>query len=278
MYQATKSLSDVLGLEIIGVQLNPNMSKEDIEHLQDLIFRHQVVVFRDQKMTPAEQIAICRQFGEIEPHPLKTNTCQYNEMTIVSNVSEDGKVLGYPGPQFHLWHSDMCYELNPPKFSFLYAEKVPNQGGNTLFSNGYLAYEKLDQATKEKLSGKEAVFGFSENLIKRCRERNYSLEIAKEDQRPDVLHPVFRKHPVTGKRSIFVNWTHTDCIVGFDEKESNQLLHDLFEHCAKPDLVYSHKYLPNDLIVWDNASTLHTGDGTTQVERPRIMRRVVIRY
>lgn len=271
-------LSDALGAEVIGLKIHPNMSPDEICELEQLILTHQVLVFRDQSLTPEEQIATCGQFGDIEPHPLKSNTCPYPEMTYVSNVNEDGEAVGYPGPSFHLWHSDMCYEPNPPKFSFLYAEKVPEVGGNTLFANTKKAYEDLDESTKSMIADKQAVFGLSEALMARCHKRDYALHIDECDRKPDSIHPVVRQHPLTKKKAFFINWTHTDRIVDMDETESQNLMERLFSYYTQAQYVYSHKYKRNDLIIWDNSSTLHTGDGTIAVEQPRIMRRVVVRF
>ncbi|WP_267905376.1 TauD/TfdA dioxygenase family protein [Rickettsia tamurae] len=212
------------------------------------------------------------------PHPLKTNTCPHKEMTYVSNVSENGVTVGYPGPSFEIWHSDMCYEPQLPKFSFLYAEQVPDEGGNTLFTNSTLAYEDLEDEIKQKLYNKYAVFGFSKKLMERCKKRGYLLVIDKEDQRADCAHPVFRTHPLTKKKSIFVNWTHTDYIQGMLKEESDAILERLYNHSTQQKYVYTHKYDINDLIVWDNSATLHTGDGTIEITKPRIMRRVIVRY
>lgn len=271
-------LSDALGIEVLGANLHPNMTQEEVNKFQELILKHQVVVFRNQNLAPMEQIQTCRLFGLIEPHPLKENTCPYPEMTIVSNVSEDGKPLGYPGPMFHLWHSDMCYEQHPPKFSFLYAEKVPGKGGNTLFANTRQAYEDLEYSFQQYLLSLNAVFGFSEKLMARCQERGYSLVIAPCDQRRDVIHPVIRFHPITQKPAIFVNWTHTDRIIGLTDDDSQHLLKKLYDHYTQSHYVYSHHYQANDLIVWDNSSTMHTGDGTIAIDKPRVMRRVVVNF
>tara|TARA_R110000868_G_scaffold361111_1_gene623117 strand:- start:297 stop:1133 length:837 start_codon:yes stop_codon:yes gene_type:complete len=278
MQYQTNKLSKSFGVEVIGVKLHSNMEQKVINEIEELILKNKVVVFRGQDFTPEEQIAFCKQFGETALHPLKQNTCPYNDMTYISNISEKGVNLGYPGPSFPIWHSDLCYEPNPPKFSFLYAEKVPDKGGNTIFANSTLAYEELDADLKEKLKDKLAVFGFSEKLMQRCKDKNYDLVIAKEDQRPDFLHPVFRTHPSTKKKSIFVNWTHTDSIKGFSDKESSKYLDELFKHSTKDRYTYSHNYDKNDLIIWDNSATLHTGDGSIEIDKPRVMRRVVIRY
>ncbi|MDR0773485.1 MAG: TauD/TfdA family dioxygenase [Wolbachia pipientis] len=274
----TKPLSNTFGLEVLDANLHVNMDSDTIKYIEHLILEHKVVVFKGQELSPIEQIGFCRQFGEIEPHPLKNNTCPYREITYVSNVTENGISKGYPGPQFYIWHSDMCYEKISPKFSFLYAEQVPEIGGNTLFANTTKAYEDLDSIVKEKLQGKKATFGFSDKLMQRCKQRGYNLIIDKEDQKPDCAHPIFREHPLTKKISIFVNWTHTDSIIGVNENESEYYLNLLFEHSTLEKYIYLHKYHKNDLIAWDNSATLHTGDGTIEIDKPRVMRRVVIRF
>ena len=271
-------LTEHMGAEVVGLKLHPNMSQDEIKQLENLILENKVVVFRDQLLTPEEQIKTCGQFGDIEPHPLKSNTCPYSEMTIVSNVNEEGEALGYPGPAFHLWHSDMCYEPQPPKFSFLYAERIPEIGGNTLFANTQKAYDDLEPSLKKTIDNKQAVFGLSEALMARCHQRNYEINIDKCDRKLDYVHPVVRQHPITKKRSIFVNWTHTDKILDMDEQESQALMDELFSHYTQAKYVYSHQYHLNDLIVWDNSSTMHTGDGTITIEQPRIMRRVIVRF
>ncbi|QDP73288.1 TauD/TfdA family dioxygenase [Legionella israelensis] len=271
-------LSHAIGVELTGFQLHPKLSQSEVQTIQEIILEHQIVVFRDQQLTVEQQIKTCGLFGPIEPHPLKDNTCKYKEITYVSNVTDDGKAVGYPGPAFHIWHSDMCYEPVPPKFSFLFAEKVPTQGGNTLFANTQRAFADLKPNFQKQLLELNAVFGFSEKLMQRCKGLGYELVINPCDQRPDCIHPVIRTHPITKKQSIFVNWTHTDCILGMSESESQSLLTQLFEHYTQDKYCYSHQYRENDLIVWDNSSTMHTGDGTVAIDKPRIMRRVVVQY
>ncbi|MFK8040587.1 MAG: TauD/TfdA dioxygenase family protein [Rickettsiaceae bacterium] len=214
----TKTLCNRFGMEV-GLELHSQMESNLIAYLEELILENKVVIFKNQNLSPIEQIQFCKQFGEIEPRPLKNNTCPYLEMTYVSNVIENGVSKGYPGPQFYIWHSDMCYEKIPPKFSFLYAEQVPDIGGNTLFANTTKAYEDLNLEIKQKLESQKAIFGFSARLMQRYKKKGYDLIISKEDQRLDCIHPLFRKHPITDKKSIFVNWTHTDSIIDMDPDE-----------------------------------------------------------
>lgn len=271
-----KPLSDVLGAEISGLDLSKPLDKGMVQDLMDLFGKHQVLVFRDQKLEPHEQIEACRQFGEIEPHPLKNNTQEFTEMTVVSNVFVDGKPLGFLGPPFELWHSDLCYLERPAKMTFLYAHTVPEKNGDTWFANMRQAYEDLSEDVKHKVEGRRAVFSLNQNLVERCRSKGWEMYLAEEDITPDVLHPVVRTHPQTRRKSLFINWAHTDRIEGYSEQEGQALLAHLFEHSRKERYIYRHAYRPGDVIVWDNASTLHTNCPEHPVG-DRIMLRVVIK-
>lgn len=271
-------LSDSFGAEILNVSLSLAMSQQQISYWQDLIFKYQVVVFRNQLLTPIEQIQVCQKFGNIEPHPLKYYRGAYPEMTITSNVTDQGEALVHPGPPFLFWHADGCYLRHPPKFSFFYAHEVPERGGDTLFINTVKAYEDLDSDIKNKLRDHKAVFGYGPNLMQRCKAKGFEYFIGAEDCRPDVIHPVFRRHPVTGLTSIFVNETHTDNIIDLDETESNYYLNYLYQHCEQKRYIYTHQYRKNDLVVWDNNSTIHSGDYLTPIEGRRVMHRVVVRF
>jgi len=271
-----RPLSDVLGAEVSGLDLRQPLEKETVDELLDAFYRYQVLVFRGQSLAIPEQIRACKQFGEVEPHPLTENTCEHPEITIMSNVTDDGKPVGYSGPPFLLWHSDLCYMERPAKMTFLYAHTVPAKGGETLFADMFKAYDSLDPALKQKLHGRKAVFGSGKKLMERCRKKGYDLQIDPRDTHPDVLHPVFRTHPITRKLAIYVNWTHTDSIEGLSPRESDAILEKIYEHSTSPQYVHSHSYRQGDLIVWDNASTLHTPT-VTEPQYARTMHRMVLR-
>jgi taurine dioxygenase len=269
-------LSPVLGAEIIGVDLRQALDPETLTQVHDAWAEHQVIVFRDQELSVEQQIAACRQFGPIELHPLKTNTNEHPEITVSSNVVRDGKPVGYFGPPFALWHSDLCYLEEPAKMTFLYAHTVPQQRGDTWFANMYAAYEQLPEDLRAKVEGRRAVFSLDHKLVARLASKGFDLPLAAEDIKPDFLHPVVRTHPYTKKKAIFVNWTHTDLIEGYSDEESKALLDQLFAHTVEECFLYRHKYRRGDLIVWDNASTIHT-HCPDPPEGDRIMVRVVIR-
>jgi taurine dioxygenase len=269
-------LSPVLGAAVYGIDFRKKISKELARELEALFYEHQVLVFRDQNLSQIQQIEACAQFGEIEPHPMQDNTCKYKEMTVVSNVIKDGVQVGYNGPEFELWHSDMCYLSHPAKMTWLYAHVIPDNHNETLFADMYQAYEDLSEDIKSIIQNKDAIFGSGKKLMERCQMRGYDLKISEDDIRDDVLHPVVHIHPVTKRKALFINWTHTDKIVGFSDTDSNALLSKIYEHQTQPKYVYSHHYLPGDLIVWDNFSTLHTGSPKPYT-KPRIMHRVVVK-
>lgn len=269
-------LSKTMGAEILGLDLRVPLEPATIDAVHAAWVEHQVIVFRDQDLTQEQQIAACRQFGVIEPHPLKHNTNEHVEITVSSNVVREGNPLGYIGPPFALWHSDLCYLEEPAKMTFLYAHTVPERNGDTWFANMYMAYDQLPEDLRAKVEGKRAVTSLNENLVARCASKGFHLPLAEEDVKPDSLHPVVRTHPYSGKQALFVNWAHTDRIEGYSDEESQALLDRLFDYTTEERFLYRHHYRRGDLIVWDNASTIHT-HAPEPPSGDRIMVRVVVR-
>lgn len=271
-----RELSDVMGAEVVDLDLRVPLSAGMFNKILELFYKYQFLVFRNQQLSIDEQVSFCSQFGEIEPHPTGFVPWERREITYVANINFEGELFETCGPTFELWHSDTCYLNKPAKMSFLYAEKVPSKYGETLFANMYKAYEDLPEEMQRKLRGKNAVFGSGRKLMERCQKKGYGLQIDEGDMLPDVVHPVFRKHPVTHRLSIFVNWAHTDEIIGFPKADSDEMLNYIYAHCRKSEYVYVHSYTQGDLVVWDNASTLHS-NCVGKLAEPRIMRRVMIR-
>lgn len=271
-----RPLSQLLGAEVLGLDLRTPPTPALAEELSALLWKHRVLVFRAQQLSFDEQVAACASFGELEHHPLQENTCNNPYITVMSNVSADGKPLGYSPPPFELWHSDLCYLPECAKMTFLYAHTVPELGGETIFADQVAAHAALAPERRAELEGKRALFGSSHKLIERVAERGFELHIDPADMQPDVSHPVVRTHPYTGEKSLFINWTHTDAIEGLEPAASDALLSELYAHQEHERFRYMHSYERGDLIVWDNAATLHTAT-VTPPECPRIMHRVVVK-
>jgi taurine dioxygenase len=275
-------LSDILGAEIKGLNLSQPLGNEVLNDILELLYQYQVLVFRDQFLTPEQQISLCNALGEIthgeiSENPGENRSSNYPEVRILSNITTQEGRLGYPPPPVHIWHSDLCYHPRPATITTLQAHIVPEQGGDTIFANMYAAYERLPEDIKQKIDNCEAVFSTvssTERLRQRCKEIGHTLQPPAEIiSLPDVVHPCVKVHPVTKRKAIFVNHTHTDKILGLSEEESSELLQKIFAHSIRTEFIYCHKYLPGDLVMIDNFSLIHTST-YTDPKYPRLMHRV----
>jgi taurine dioxygenase len=270
-------LSSSLGAEVIGIDLNQSFSQDEIDTIYELLNKNKLLVFRNQSLSPEQQIAACRQFGEIELHPSESVPWIYRELTYVANTDPTlTQIFEHSGPPFELWHSDTCYLPIPARMSMLYAERVPSYGGETIFANMVQAYTDLPSSVKARLEHKQAVFGSGYKLMERCQKRGYNLQIPESEMEPDVVHPVIRTHPYTQEQSIFVNWAHTDCILDMPQEESDELLDYLYQHARQEQYIYEHHPQQGDVLAWDNASLVHSNTDK-KLSEMRIMRRVMIK-
>ena len=186
----------------------------------------------------------------------------------VANVTVDGERGDLPEGEMQ-FHADQCYYETPTKGAVLYALEIPSQGGNTLFSSTYRAYESLPRELKDRIAGLQALFTYDAygNPYKRAQ--------ISEDS-PRFVHPIVIRHPATGRPALFVNRLMTDSIVGMPRAESDALLERLFQYIEQPDNVYEHVWRVGDALIWDNLATLHARTDFDPKER-RALRRTAIR-
>jgi len=271
-----------LGAEILGVDLARDLDDAVFREIVDLFHEHEVVFFRDQRLTPEQHIAFSRRFGELEHH-VRKDCCRpgYPELFVVSNVIENGKPIGSQDAGL-FWHSDLCYLKEPSRGSLFYAREVPvdAQGkpvGDTMFASGTAAYRALPESEKRKLAGVKAVNSYAKGYY---RDRNSGprkpLTEEQKKHTPDVEHPIVRTHPHTGKQSLFVNEGYTASVVGMSEQESDALLTRLFEHGTRPEFVYRHQWRVGDFLIWDNCSTQHRAVMDYQLPQRRLMERATL--
>lgn len=262
-------LSDALGAEI-RIDLSRPVDAEARRAIRRAFLDHQVILFRSQDLSEAGQESFCRLFGELElvKASRSKNDAQPHIM-FVSNVRNEGFRTTLEDGE--MWfHSDQCYYETPVMATTLYAIEVPPRGGNTLFADGYAAYDTLDAEVKAALDGRRAlnVYDIAYNAVAKTRE-----------PRPDAprwAHPVFRTHPETGRKAVYVNRLMTDHVEGLDRAESDALLERVFRHTEDPAFVYEHVWLPGDLLIWDNRCTLHARTDFDPSHR-RILRRMTVR-
>ncbi|MER0042619.1 TauD/TfdA family dioxygenase [Pseudomonas sp. MGal98] len=272
-----RPFSAAVGAEIIGLDLSRPLNDADFARVHRAHLDHNVVVFRDQRITPQQQIDFSRRFGVLQIHVLKQFLlANHPEVFIISNIVENGQPIGL-GDAGKFWHSDLSYKEFPSLGSMLYAQELPEEGGDTLFASQQLAYETLPAELRQAIDGKRAAHSYT---------ARYADEVFKGIRRPTlteaqlaevkaVIHPVVRTHPETGRKGLFVNENFTTHILDVPEDESRQILTELYAHSAKPEFIYRHQWQPNDMVFWDNRPLIHLATGCPSHLRRRMHRTTI---
>ncbi len=277
-----RSLGAALGAEITGIDLAQALSDVDLASIYRAFLDHQVVVFRDQQLTPEQHIAFSRNFGEIDINVRsRFNKPGHPEIFVVSNIIENGQPIGV-NDAGRYWHTDHCYVAEPSRCSLLYALEIPQQPGqslgDTLFASTTAAYDSLPDDLKQTLAGKHAVNSYRYTYERKVNEfERTPLADEGRSAPPDIEHPVVRTHPDTGKPCLFVNEGYTTHITGMPADDSRRVLDFLFDHLQQPAHVYRHSWRPNDLLLWDNCATQHKAVFDYALPLRRRMERVTIR-
>ncbi len=267
---ALRPLSAALGAEIIiGIDLRQEIGDDVFAQIRDAWHQNLVILLRDQKLSEEEQVRFAAKFGAPAQIHTKQFVRNHPAVMLVSNVREDGKPIGaLPDGEMH-FHTDQCHQERPAKASMLYALEVPSMGGNTLFANGYRAYETLPPEIKRRIEGRKAVNAYDYDTAATKRGTRLAPSV------PSYAHPVVRTHPATGRKALYVNRLMTVRIEGLPVQESDELLAILFDHQERREFIYEHVWRPGDLLIWDNRCTLHARTDFSPNER-RLMRRVTI--
>ena len=270
-------LAPEIGAEITGVDLSQPLSAGDFAAIAQAFHDHCVILLRGQQLDEPHQVAFAERFGPLARAVNRNSglSQQYSSSFLISNVRENGQLIGALPDGEMLFHSDQCYVERPCMAALLYSIEIPSQGGDTLFANMYRAYETLPQELKAKIDGAKAI-----NIFEYNEEGGYGD--AAMDLYPQIppnakhyAHPIVRTHPVTGRKALYVNRGMTACIEGLAREESNEILRRIFDHQEQPELQYVHRWRVGDLIMWDNRCTLHARSDFPAAER-RILRRVTV--
>ena len=266
-----------LGAQVLGLDLAQPLSQGDFQRLHHAHLDHHVLVFRDQRITPQQQVDFSRRFGPLQIHVLRQFQLPTQpEVLIISNIVEDGQPIGL-GDAGHFWHSDLSYKEVPSLGSMLHAQELPDEGGDTVFANMHLAWESLPAALRHAVRGARAEHSYL-SQYEELRRRNPwrpALTQAQIDEVTPVTHPVVRVHPETGRRALFVSEHFTTRIVGVPEDESRALLDELFAHSVRPEHLYVHRWQPHDLVFWDNRSLMHLATGCPPEQRRKLYRTTI---
>jgi taurine dioxygenase len=248
-----------LGAEVKGVDVALGVTEEDMACVRDALHRYGVIVLRNQRITPRQQVDFAGRLGKLRVSFMRDLSVEGQpELTVVSNIKHDGKPIGLMDAGA-LWHSDGSYLPQPDMYTVLHSLQIPKQDGrplgDTLFLSASAAYDQLPDSLRHRVDGLRAVHSLSHHLEMK-QAGGFNVPPVK-DAKPDVEHPAVRAHPVSGRKCLFVTEGHTKCIVGMPREESDALLKELCAHLKRPDNVYAHKWQEDDLLVWDNCGTQH---------------------
>lgn len=268
-------LMPAFGAEVRDLDLAADQPESVIGELKRALNQYSVLILRDQRLSEARHVELSRAFGPLMVHVLKQFlTTPYPEIYVLSNVAENGKPIGNHKEGWN-WHSDLSYVAEPSMGSLLHALEVPPEGADTLFASMHAAYEALPEETKERIRPLSAVHSYATYYAKAFPDRE-PLDDAQRAKTPDIVHPIVRTHPETGRLSLYVGQDIVKEIVGLPFDESERLLAELNRHAIRSDFVYRHKWQANDLVIWDNRCTMHCATPYDDNRYRRVMHRTTV--
>jgi taurine dioxygenase len=261
----TRPSTPTIGAEVSGIDLGVPCDPGTRAELDKAFTEHKVLFFRDQHITSDQQVAFSRQFGDLEVHPFVPPKPGHPEvMVLIANDQRKGNE--------NTWHSDVTWREQPSLGSLLRAVEIPSVGGDTLFADMEAAYDGLPDDVKERVGSLTAIHDFA-RVFGRRQTPEQLAEL--REKYPPATHPVIRTHPVTGRKSIYVNAAFTSHIVGLPDDESEALLKVLYRQASIPEHQCRLRWEPDTLALWDNRCVQHYAVSDYWPER-RVMERVTI--
>ena len=272
-------LHPALGASIRGIDLREPMDPETFQEVHDAWMEHLVVVFPDQPITDEEHVAFTRHFGEPEIfHQKIIRSRAMKEIFRVSNVDDDNNLMPPSHPTVkqvslaQLWHTDSSYKEMPCVGSLLHGVEISRTGGETQFINMYMVFDELPDRLRQQVEGRRARHDF-ENLHRLSDLK--PLTEAERASMPPAWQPLVRRHPVTGRKSLYISPIYNDAVEGLDTEAARSLIDDLTAFAAQPRFTYKHRWEPHDVLMWDNRCTVHAVTPHDPTER-RVMHRTTI--
>jgi taurine dioxygenase len=261
------STGAALGADVTGVDLRKDIDEISFVHIRKAFDKFGVLRFRDQDLSMGELLVFAKRFGPLDPtepgayggrHDLET----YPELMVVSNVEENGELIGALGDGELVWHCDMSNRPTPPWGTFLYAVEVPKTGGATGFASMYAAFEELSDDFRAHLEGRWAV---SDGTYDSAGNPN-TLPISSR-------HPMIARHPYSNRNMLYLGRRRNGYIEGIPTDESDKWLDELWDYVIEDKFVWIQEWRAGDLVLWDNLATIHRRDSFDPQSR-RIMWRL----
>lgn len=269
-----RPLDPVMGAEVLGADVSGPVDASQLRRFKRALDRYKVLVFRDQTLTKQQLVDFSRLWGELGEHIMPGATQEdMPEVAVASNAGPDGKPNGrHPDPSAKRWHTDRSYMPRPALATLLYGLEVPAIGGDTLFANATMAYAALPEDVRQRIDRLNAI-----HWVEHSR-RTGGVALATEyelSRAPPVKHPLARKHPATGEKSIYCG-CHAWKVDGLPDDEGRALLDYLIGFAVQERFVYRHQWKRHDLVMWDNRCTFHAATDYDTTKELRIMHRTIL--
>ena len=272
-----QKIAGSLGAEVRGVDLSKDVSDEVLAEIRAALLDNLVIAIRDQSITPDQQLAFARRWGEIHLHPFMQGMDDYPEILKIVKRPTDKKNFGGS------WHTDQMFSPSPAMGTMLYALEVPSAGGDTLFTNQYLAYDNLSDAMKDIAGQLRTVcvgdnFKAANGLSRKERYDRQMSEMKVKDPGDVIttsIHPLVRTHPETGRKSIYIGG-HVQNFDGMTDEESQPLMDFFMKQSIRPEHTCRVRWETGTLTFWDNRCTQHFAINDYPAET-RIMHRITVR-
>ena len=275
-------ITPTFAAEIGDIDLTKPVPDVDFEAIREAFWKYAVLIFPGQALTQEQHLAFSARFGPVETErtldPKATPSRFSGEFADISNLAADGKIWGETSRQRmykagnKLWHTDSSFKRLPSLCSLLYARTIAPIGGHTQFADQRAAYDALPEATKAKLRGLVV-----EHWIVHSRRRSGFTEFNEDEMKrlPPVPQVLVRTIPQTGRKSLYVA-SHAGRIFGMPDEEGRALIDELIAHATQRRFVYTHRWRPEELVMWDNRCTMHRGTDYDDLRWVRDMARVTI--
>jgi taurine dioxygenase len=250
-----RKIAGALGAEMSGIDLSQDLDEDAIEEIRAALLDNLVIFFRDQDLSPQRQLAFARRWGEIHLHPFMAGMQDLPEVLEIRKTPADKRSFG------GVWHTDQMFSPKPAMGTILYAKQVPAVGGDTMFSNQYLAYEALSDGMQAMLSRMKSVcVGDKKNGVSRAAYNAATIAMTTVEPPKTVqttsVHPLVRTHPETGRKSLYIG-SHVHYFEGMTAEESAPLIAFLRAHSARPEFTCRFRWRNGSLAFWDNRCTQH---------------------
>ncbi len=282
---ASEPVHELFGARVRGVDLVTLLDAYGTEPVLELVDRYRVLVFAGQRMSPADQVAVSRRFGEVDVPPrVEDRLHRAPEVFVIGNPGEKAVAFAPAGVDGRgdgelEWHSDQSQYPRPTWISLMYGVEVPPRGGDTLFACTRSSYAALGAGSRRRYEGVNllhSIRGINDYLRRQGKSDVVSEAELRNEEGPAQEWPLVRRHPRTGERGLYFGSHVCVGVSGWPEGPGRELIAEVTAHATRPEFVYRHSWSPGDLVLWDNRCTVHAATSYDAATYRRVIHRTTV--